>query len=265
MDLDGACAIVTGGASGIGRALVAELLDRGARVVATDIDPGALADLAAASPGDRLVAVPADVADPGAMDVVRDQALARFGQIDVVVLNAGVAPSAPLLDTSLDTWRWVLDVNLMGVVHGLRAFLPLLAEQGRGQVVVTASTAGLAPVAELAAYTASKHAVVGLVEAARLEMAGRGIGFTLVCPGGVRTDIFQSERNRPTTLAAATAAEEAGQARFAAKPEGARITPEEQAAEMADAIEQERDWLLPDQRTAAPVRERLDAIVASAP
>jgi NAD(P)-dependent dehydrogenase (short-subunit alcohol dehydrogenase family) len=270
--VDGRVAVVTGGASGIGRGLVAELAGRGARVVAADVDQAALVDLAAelASHGlspdaaERVVGVRTDVTDPASVDALRQAAVARFGQVDLVVLNAGVAPAAPLLETSLDAWRWVLDVNVLGVVHGLRTFVPDLVARGQGHVVVTASLAGLLPLPDLSAYVASKHAVVGLAETARLELAGTGVEVTILCPGGVRTGIFRSERNRPEALGGSVAEHEATQARLAGRVDDHGADPATFAVEVVDAIEAGRRWLLPDQVEAAPLRRRLDDLVSDA-
>ena len=259
MKVDGRCAVVTGAASGIGRAVVQVLLERGARVVAADVDEEALAALPRELGVDAatLEAVPTDVTDAASVDALRDAAVARFGRVDLVVLNAGVAPAAPLLDTSLDAWRWVLDVNLFGVVHGLRSFVPDLVAQGAGQVVVTASLAGLTPFPNLSAYSASKHAVVGLAEAARIELAGTGVDVTILCPGGVRTGIFRSERNRPEALGGAVAESVAVQQGLADRVEGGGADPLVFAAEAVDAIEASRRWLMPDQADAPALRQRL--------
>lgn len=266
MKVDGRCVVVTGAASGIGRGLVQVLLERGAQVVAADVDEAALARLPAelGADGDTLLVVRTDVTDAASVDALRDAASARFGRVDVVVLNAGVAPAAPLLETSLDAWRWVLDVNLFGVVHGLRSFVPGLVAQGEGQVVVTASLAGLMPVPDLSAYTASKHAVVGLAEAARLELAGTGVEVTILCPGGVRTAIFESERNRPASLGGAVPESVEVQQRLAGRVADGGADPLDFAHEVVDAIEASRRWFLPDQANAAPLRQRLDEVVADA-
>jgi NAD(P)-dependent dehydrogenase (short-subunit alcohol dehydrogenase family) len=121
----------------------------------------------------------------------------RFGGVHLVCLNAGVAPVGRLLDTSLDVWSWVLDVNLRGVIHGVHAFAPLLAEQGAGHIVCTASAAGVTDTPTVGAYGATKHAVVGLAAALRGELAEHGVGVSVLCPGLIKTRIFESERNRP--------------------------------------------------------------------
>jgi NAD(P)-dependent dehydrogenase (short-subunit alcohol dehydrogenase family) len=121
--------------------------------------------------------------------------------VAVVCLNAGVAPVGGLLDTSLEVWNWVLDVNLRGVIHGAKAFAPILVDQGSGHIVCTASVAGLSDTSTLNAYGTSKHAVVGLAAALRGELAAFGVGVSVLCPGLIDTKIFESERNRPGGMA----------------------------------------------------------------
>lgn len=266
MEVHGRCVVVTGGASGIGRGLVQVLLERGAKVVAADVDETALAQLGAelGVDGETLLVVRTDVTDAASVDALRDAALARFGRVDVIVLNAGVAPAAPLLATSLDAWKWVLDVNLFGVVHGLRSFVPGFLAQSEGQIVVTSSLAGLMPVPDLAAYTASKHAVVGLAEATRLELAGTGVEVTILCPGGVRTAIFRSERNRPESLGGKVPESIEVQRRLEDRVDGGGADPLSFAQEAVDAIEASRRWFMPDQANAGPLRRRLADVVADA-
>jgi NAD(P)-dependent dehydrogenase (short-subunit alcohol dehydrogenase family) len=198
-DLTGKVCVVTGGGSGIGRALVRRFLAAGMRVVIGDIEPGAI-DATIAEPGgdgERLLGVPCDVRSVESVRRLRDQTEGRFGSVHVVCLNAGVAPIGPILDTPLDVWNWVLDVNLRGVVNGIHVFGPPLVAQGAGHIVCTASGAGLADTASVGPYSATKHAVVGLAAALRNELAGSGVGVSVLCPGLIRTRIFESERNRP--------------------------------------------------------------------
>jgi NAD(P)-dependent dehydrogenase (short-subunit alcohol dehydrogenase family) len=191
-------AVVTGGASGIGLALTHELLAQGARVVVADIDEGPLAEVEAST---TALAVRCDVRHRPDHELLRDVALDTFGAIDLVCLNAGVAPTGDVAGTSESTWRWLFEVNVMGVAHGVSVFAPLLVEQGSGQFLVTASLAGLVASPGLGAYSASKHAVIGLCATLRDELAPHDVGLTVVCPGFVATNVFDSERNRPAELA----------------------------------------------------------------
>ena len=191
-------AVVTGGAGGIGHALAARFLDAGMRVVIADVEAAAVTSaIETLDAGDRLLGVTGDVRSIDDMHDLCDQTLARFGAVHVVCLNAGVAPVGPMFDTPLDVWKWVLDVNVLGVIHGALTFGPVLVEQGAGHVVCTASVAGVTDTPTLPPYGVSKHAVVGLAAAMRRELAGSGVGVSVLCPGLINTRIFESERNRP--------------------------------------------------------------------
>jgi NAD(P)-dependent dehydrogenase (short-subunit alcohol dehydrogenase family) len=191
--------VVTGGGSGIGRALAHRFAAAGMRIAIGDIEASAIDATVAAlgGDGDRVLGVRCDVRSVEDVQRLRDETVTRFGGAHVVCLNAGVAPVGRLLDTSLDVWNWVLDVNLRGVVHGIHVFGPLLVDQGLGHVVCTASAAGLSDTPTVGPYGASKHAVVGLAAALRSELAESGVGVSVLCPGLIETRIFESERNRP--------------------------------------------------------------------
>jgi NAD(P)-dependent dehydrogenase (short-subunit alcohol dehydrogenase family) len=194
-------AVVTGGAGGIGSAMAARFLDAGMRVVVADVEEGAIASAVdALDAGDRVLGITHDVRSLEDSERLRDATLERFGSVHVVCLNAGVAPVGPLLETPAEVWDWVFDVNVRGVVHGALTFAPLLAEQGAGHVVCTASIAGVTDTPTLPPYGVSKHAVVGLAAAMRRELDERGVGVSVLCPGLIRTRIFESERNRPAGM-----------------------------------------------------------------
>jgi NAD(P)-dependent dehydrogenase (short-subunit alcohol dehydrogenase family) len=194
-------AVVTGGAGGIGRALAARFLAAGMRVAIADVEADAIdAAVDALDAGDRLLGVAGDVREVDDMHALRDRTLAEFGAVHVVCLNAGVAPVGPMLETPIDVWEWVFDVNVRGVVNGALVFAPLLAEQGAGHIVCTASVAGLMDTPTLPPYGVSKHAVVGLAGGMRRELADHGVGVSVLCPGLINTKIFESERNRPAGM-----------------------------------------------------------------
>jgi NAD(P)-dependent dehydrogenase (short-subunit alcohol dehydrogenase family) len=194
-------AVVTGGAGGIGHALAARFLVAGLRVVIADVESAAVTSaLETLDAGERLFGVTGDVRSIDDMYELRDQTLSRFGGVHVVCLNAGVAPVGSMLDTPLDVWEWVLDVNVRGVINGALVFAPVLAEQGAGHVVCTASVAGLTDTPTLPPYGVSKHAVVGLAASMRRELDERGVGVSVLCPGLINTKIFESERNRPSGM-----------------------------------------------------------------
>jgi len=177
------------------------MIGQGMEVMIADVE-GERLHQAAAELG--CAAQVTDVTDAQAVTALADAAAARFGQVDLLCNNAGVGPMAPLGQLTLNDWRWMIDVNLWGVIHGITAFLPLLRANPNGaHVVNTASMAALMPVPGLVAYCATKYAVIGLSEAMAEDFAAEGldIGVTIVCPGPVRTDLGNSTRNRPAALA----------------------------------------------------------------
>ena len=196
-------AVVTGGGSGIGRALAEALAREGARVVVADVEEAAARAVAEAITGRGGEALPVrvDVADLGQMHALADRAFARFGAVHLLCNNAGVALHGPRQEMTHRDWEWVLGVNLWGVIHGLEAFLPRMIAQGPpGHVVNTASMAGLIASQGLGVYNASKYAVVGISETLVKDLRPHGIGVSVLCPMGVSTRIRESARNRPAPL-----------------------------------------------------------------
>src|SRR5262245_46424992 len=175
------------------------------RVVLADVEPAAVEAVAEGlrGGGAEALAVAVDVRDPAALARLADRTWERFGACHLLVNNAGVVAYRPIVDLELSDWRWILSVNLEGVIHGLHAFLPRLRRQGPpAHIVNVASMAGLITLegAGLGAYAASKYAVVAISETLALELGPEGIGVTVVCPGGVSTRINEAERNRPSEL-----------------------------------------------------------------
>ncbi len=200
-DWNGRTAVVTGGASGIGRGIAEAFVARGASVVIADIDEAAL-ETTAAEIG--AVAVRTDVTDASSVRTLADTVLERFGAVDIVVNNAGVGPKADIASLTLADWKWILDVNLWGVIHGVDAFLPSLKANPRGGWIVnTASMSTFFFPPSYAPYVASKAAVDGLSRVLRAELAAEGanVGVTVLHPGAVRTNIAASLRTRPEGLA----------------------------------------------------------------
>jgi NAD(P)-dependent dehydrogenase (short-subunit alcohol dehydrogenase family) len=201
------CAIVTGGASGIGRALCEELGRRGATVIVADINGKGARQVAAAitAEGSQAHAVHLDVTKSAQVTKLITATAKKYGQLHYLFNNAGIAVMGEVLDMKPAHWRRTLDVNLWGVIHGTTAAYPAMARQGFGHVVNTASAAGLCPIPLLTAYTATKHAVVGLSLALRIEAAGRGVRVSVVCPGIIQTNIPHAaiylKLNRQTALA----------------------------------------------------------------
>ena len=199
-DLAGKAAFVTGGASGIGFALGRRLAEAGMKVMLADIEVDALnaAVESLRDVGPEVRGVTCDVTDPVSVEMAAKASYDAFGNIHVVCNNAGVGGGSGIDDISLENWRWVLDVNLMGVLHGIRTFLPHIRAHGEGgHIVNTASMAGLNSGMGFSAYSASKFAVVNMSEGLAARIKPLGIGVTVLCPGFVRTRITESGRNRP--------------------------------------------------------------------
>ncbi len=204
-ELAGKVAVVTGGASGIGFALGEAFAAEGMHLVIADVEAPALESAAGAlrAGGAEVLTVETDVADAAAVDALAARTFEHFGTAHVVCNNAGVGGFGhELWDGPLADWEWVVGVNLMGVVHGVRAFGPRLVEQDDGAFVNTASLAALVAIPRLSAYTATKHAVLGLTESLAQELAGRGSAVTahVLCPAFLRTGIAGSDRNWPERL-----------------------------------------------------------------
>jgi NAD(P)-dependent dehydrogenase (short-subunit alcohol dehydrogenase family) len=198
--LQGATCVVTGGASGIGLAMAERFVAAGMRVVLGDIDEATLAASVERIGPDRALGVVCDVRSVDDVQRLHDAAIDRFGGIEVVCLNAGVAAAGMLADTDLAVWDWTLGVNVMGVVHGVHVFSPTLAAQGHGHVVITASAAGLSATPTMGPYGTSKAAAVGLASALRHELAEVGVGVSALCPGLIDTRIFHGDRTSVTGM-----------------------------------------------------------------
>ena len=203
-ELQGRVAVITGGASGMGLAFAHRFAAAGMKVVLGDIEGPAL-DAAVAGlreEGAEVLGVRCDVSDADSVHALAAATEEAFGAAHVICLNAGVAGSGALHEQSLADWQWILGVNLMGVAHGISAFLPGLIERDEGHVVVTASVAGHTAYPGLGIYSATKHAASVIAETLYNELTSSGskVGATALCPGFVDTGIFDSARNRPEHL-----------------------------------------------------------------
>jgi NAD(P)-dependent dehydrogenase (short-subunit alcohol dehydrogenase family) len=257
MDLAGKTAVITGGASGIGLATARRFAADGARLVLGDVEAGPLDDAVSSlrTAGARVIGVGCDVAVEADVVALRDAALAEFGGAHVVFNNAGVGGGAAI-GTPEAMWEWIVGVNLMGVVHGVNAFVPHFLDQGEGHVVNTASLAGLFGVPYMGPYCATKFAVVGLSESLfhELAIAGADVHVSVLCPGFVRTRIHESLRNLPEGLKDIA---ETPEARAMSDIAGAAVTAGIDASVVADAVAsavaEGRFWVLTHVRAALGV------------
>jgi len=199
-DLEGRVAVVTGGGSGIGRGMVLAFAEAGMKVVIADIDAEAASGVCDEAEELGGVALPlrVDVTERDDVQALADRVWRELGGAHLLCNNAGVTTFGYMCDgISDEDWRWVLSVNLHGVIHGLQAFLPRMRElEGEKHVVNTASTAGVGPSPLVAPYAASKHGMVGISETLRIEGAVHGISCSVLCPSVVKTRIVESARNR---------------------------------------------------------------------
>jgi short-subunit dehydrogenase len=250
----GKTALVTGAASGIGRAMAERFAAEGMHLVLVDVDEPGL-DQAVADLGGEAHVV--DVTDVEALE-----ALARsVPTVHVLCPNAGVAPVGPTLDMDKTTWDWLLGVNLHQVVHLTRLYGPRMVEQGEGHIVYTASGAGILAVPTLGPYCVTKHGVVALGETLYLELQGTGVGVSVLCPGLVKTGIFESERNRPDRFGGAEHETDEIQQFHQAMLNGTGIEPSVVADMVLDAMRAEQLWILPHDELKPMVTARAESIV----
>jgi len=253
----GQVAVVTGAASGIGYGLAEELARRGLSVVVSDVRQDGLdrAAGALAGAGADVLAVRADVSDAADVDALAAATLERFGRVDLVCNNAGVVgPQAPMWEQDLTTWRWLVDIKLMGVVHGVRAFAPLLVAQGTGHIVNTASLGGVLPLPSMTPYNATMHAVVGMTQTLDRELrsAASAVGATVLCPGAVTTGLAA---NSTAVRTGAPATDEI------TKPSDAALSPHEVAVRCLAAVEDDRVLVIPNDDRLAGVRDHLQSLL----
>lgn len=271
---EGKVAVITGAASGIGRALAQRAVQEGMKVVLADIEEGALRVTAAAlqAQGATVLSVRTNVAQAEEVAALAQRTLDAFGTVHLLFNNAGVAANGPLWTMSLQDWEWVLGVNLWGVVHGIRTFVPLLLQQGiEAHIVNTASIAGLVSTPGLGVYNVSKHGVVTLSETLyqELQQTGAPVHVSVLCPGWVNTRIHEAGRNRPADLhnpPMTTSVDQAATSFDQAMQEAIEngMSAEEVAVQVFAAIRERRFYILTHPPFQKLVQRRMAAILAGA-
>jgi NADP-dependent 3-hydroxy acid dehydrogenase YdfG len=270
-ELAGKTAVVTGAASGIGRAMAERFLEEGMNVVLADIDDEALrkAEHELAALG-TVAAMLTDVSRAESVQALADFAVRTFGHTNVLCNNAGVGIGGAIWEHTAADWEWLLSVNVLGVANGIHAFVPLMLSQGdECHIVNTASAAGLDARPWLGMYSATKYAVVAISEAlqADLRLRGSSIGVSVVCPALVNTRIAESERNRPPKLGAGEVemtpdAKAFDDAFRAALAQG--LPPAQVAEAVIEAVKNERFYIITQAETEARVRSRFERILNDA-
>jgi NAD(P)-dependent dehydrogenase (short-subunit alcohol dehydrogenase family) len=264
-NFEGRAAVITGGANGIGLATAREFARRGARVMLGDIDRDALDDAVANLRADGIDAhgVVCDVRRLDDVELLADEAFRVFGDVHVVFNNAGIAYAGPIVETSHDDWRFVIDVDLWGPIHGVEAFLPrLIAQSADSHMVFTSSFAGLIPNVGLGPYCVAKYGVVALAETLAREARPNGIGVSVLCPMIVETNLLaNTERVRSADYGAATASAAESVQQLASDPTDDSVLDVEDVARLtADAILANRLYVLPHRAARDSIRRRFERI-----
>ena len=264
-DLNGKVAVITGGASGLGKAFAEKFGSAGMKLALADVEVPVLEETVAnlRSTGIDAIGMPCDVSDAESVKNFSDSVFSEFGAAHLLCLNAGVAATGPIVESSLEEWKWVLGVNLYGIIHGLDAFLPQLVQQNKGHVVMTASIAGHTSFANMASYNASKHATVTIAETLFAEMkeAKLDVGVSCLCPGFVATNIFTSDRNKPeevqTALAEPPSEEEVTQREAALEWLRANALQPGFVADLVhDAVVEKKFWIFTEESHTHAVKAR---------
>jgi NAD(P)-dependent dehydrogenase (short-subunit alcohol dehydrogenase family) len=278
-ELEGKIGLITGAASGIGRAMAVAFAAEGMHLALADIEADPLEETAelVRADGVNALVVSTDVSDAAAVEHLADRTVAEFGALHLACNNAGVSGGGLTWEIDLETWNWVLGVNLFGVIHGLRSFTPRIVESGGGHIVNTASMAGLTSPPGMSPYNVSKHAVVTLSEAMAVElsMTHPEVGVSVLCPGWVRTRIHEADRNRPSDPAAPIDNAVAVDAEEQAALDGMRdmvtalieggLDPVSVAEQVVDAVRERRPWVLTHPDWMDMVRSRTERIIGEEP
>ncbi len=268
-DLNGKTAVITGAGSGLGRELALCCAARGMNLVLGDVDEAGMAETVRLAeekrPDTESATLKVDVSRLEDVEALAALAKNRFGGAQVLFNNAGVAVNGPIWENTPADWRWVMGVNVYGVSWGIRAFVPMMLEQGEGHVVNTASAAGWVNAPGSGVYNASKHAVVAISETLALDLrdVNANIGVSVLCPAFFPTAIVNSERNRPkdlTDTAPETETKKLRQEQLRQAVEKGRISAAEIAETTLQAVENDQFYVFPHQKVKALVAARAQAV-----
>jgi len=263
-------AVITGGASGLGRAMAERFAREGMSIVLADVEPNALAkaegEMTAA--GAKVIGVRTDVSKAAEVEALAQKTLAAFGAVHIVANNAGVAPLGNAWENSVADWEWTLGVNLWGVIHGVRVFTPImLAQGGEAHIINTASVSGLISPPGSAMYNVTKHAVVTLTETLYHDLALKQshIGCSVLCPAYVPTGIIDSERNRPAPLQnpsqEKTAEQQAREAMLRKAVTSGKLSAADVAEKVYEAVRDERFYILTHPKIKPSIQWRMEDIL----
>lgn len=264
-NLTGRVAVITGAASGFGREFAISCANEGMRLVLSDIDAAGLAaTVSLLRPQTETLIVSCNVSNAGSVEDLAKATYDRFGSCHLLFNNAGVGTAGPIWTATLDDWNWTFGINVMGVVHGLRSFVPRMLEQGENSHIVnTASAAGLLAPPGSGVYAASKHAVVAATECLYHELRAQNapIGVSVLCPAFVDTGISNSERNRPAELAESNPQADQYSERLRRAIKSGKLTAEDIARITIEAVKNDRFYILPHPDIKIAVGIRMKDIV----
>jgi NAD(P)-dependent dehydrogenase (short-subunit alcohol dehydrogenase family) len=268
-DFKGKVAVITGGASGLGRAMAERFAREGTSIVLADVEPNALgkAEAEMKAAGAKVIGVRTDVSKAADVEALAQETLAAFGAVHVLANNAGVAEGGSVWDNTVADWEWVLGVNVWGVIHGVRVFTPIMLKQeSEGHIINTASVAGLISPPGMGIYCVSKHAVVTLSECLHHDLAQMKsrLKCSVLCPAYVPTGIADSGRNRPADLKETrqkSAADLALDANLKKAVQSGKLSAADVAQKVYEAVRDERFYILTHTKIKASIQWRMEDIL----
>jgi NAD(P)-dependent dehydrogenase (short-subunit alcohol dehydrogenase family) len=264
-ELKGKAAVVTGAASGLGRAMALAFADAGMNVALGDVGDASAVLAEIERKGVRALAMKLDVSRAQEVEAFAERIDGELGGAHVVCNNAGVSPLGAAWETSLGDWQWILGVNLWGVIHGVKSFVPRLMARNEGHIVNTASVAGIINPPGSGAYNVTKHAVVALSETLHHDLRERGsaIGVSVLCPAYVPTGIADSERNRPPGLEPTAKGKEtlAREQMLKKAVASGRVSADDVARAVVQAVKEERFYILTHPRIKGAIGARMEDIL----